>query len=195
MIFAPVLSTVKTILVRGVLCTHGTWAHRDSGVCWKRKGHQGPFYDRLWGHAGDRGRVQAARFTMGIMDLQSGIYFVTLVMGLFALPEALFLVLDERRSKAMANTNKIEYLRISREEAREITPVVARQYLGSSWGFYQAGATMASFLGYGVERNLAPAGEREKFESFVDWRLQKQRKTGSFVPMLTLGIPGSGTTR
>ena len=102
---------------------------------------------------------------MGIMDLQSGIYFVTLVMGLFALPEALFLVLDEKRSKAMANNNKIENLRISKDEAKEITPVVARQSL---LGFFVgvlpgAGATMASFLGYGIERNLAPAKEREKF--------------------------------
>ena len=46
---------------------------------------------------GESALHNAARFTMGIMDLQSGIYFVTLVMGLFALPEALFLVLDERR--------------------------------------------------------------------------------------------------
>jgi len=39
---------------------------------------------------GESALHNAARFTMGIMDLQSGIYFVTLVMGLFALPEAIF---------------------------------------------------------------------------------------------------------
>ena len=59
---------------------------------------------------------------------------------------------------------------------------------------------MASFLGYGVERNLAPAGEREKFGKGSIRGLAAPETannaacTGSFVPMLTLGIPGSGTT-
>ena len=38
------------------------------------------------------------RFTMGIMDLQSGFGFITLAMAMFALPEALYLVLDPSRS-------------------------------------------------------------------------------------------------
>ena len=46
---------------------------------------------------GESALHNAARFTMGIMDLQS-VYFVTLVMGLFALPEAIFLILDKKRS-------------------------------------------------------------------------------------------------
>jgi putative tricarboxylic transport membrane protein len=59
---------------------------------------------------------------------------------------------------------------------------------------------MASFLGYGIERNLAPSGEREKFGQGSIRGLAAPETannaacTGSFVPMLTLGIPGSGTT-
>ena len=151
---------------------------------------------------GESALHNAARFTMGIMDLQSGIYFVTLVMGLFALPEAIFLILDKKRSQAMANNNKIENLRITKEEAREIAPVIGRQSL---LGFFVgvlpgAGATMASLLGYGIERNLAPSGEREKFGQGSIRGLAAPETannaacTGSFVPMLTLGIPGSGTT-
>ena len=34
------------------------------------------------------------RFTMGLMDLQSGFSFITLAMAIFALPEAIFLVLN-----------------------------------------------------------------------------------------------------
>ena len=37
------------------------------------------------------------RFTMGLLDLQSGISFITLAMAMFALPEALFLVLNPLR--------------------------------------------------------------------------------------------------
>lgn len=206
MIFAPVLSTVAklfwsaeyfALMVLG-LTAIAAFAGKGKVI----KALSMTVFGVMLATVGESALHNAARFTLGIMDLQSGIYFVTLVMGLFALPEALFLVLDEKRSKAMSNNNKIENLRISREEAREITPVVARQ---SILGFFVgvlpgAGATMASFLGYGIERNLAPAGEREKFGKGSIRGLAAPETannaacTGSFVPMLTLGIPGSGTT-
>ena len=43
---------------------------------------------------GESALFNAPRFTMGLMDLQSGFSFITLAMALFALPEALYLVLD-----------------------------------------------------------------------------------------------------
>ena len=63
-----------------------------------------------------------------------------------------------------------------------------------------AGATIASFLGYAVERNLANKEEQEKFGKGSIKGLSAPETannaacTGSFVPLLTLGIPGSGTT-
>ena len=151
---------------------------------------------------GESALHNAARFTMGIMDLQSGIYFVTLVMGLFALPEAIFLILDKKRSSQQANNNEIKNLRISKEEAVDMAPVVGRQsVLGFLVGVLPgAGATMASFLAYAIERNLAPKAIREKFGKGAHRGLAAPETannaacTGSFVPMLTLGIPGSGTT-
>ena len=106
------------------------------------------------------------RFTMGIMDLQSGFSFITLAMAMFALPEALFLVLNPARSaQAAGNGSKIGNLRISATEARSIAPVIGRQSLQ---GFFigvlpGAGATIASFLGYAVERNIASKEEQEEF--------------------------------
>ena len=47
---------------------------------------------------GESAQFNAPRFTMGLMDLQSGLSFITLAMALFALPEALYLVLDPKRS-------------------------------------------------------------------------------------------------
>lgn len=206
MIFAPVLSTVAklfwsaeyfALMVLG-LTAIAAFAGRGKVL----KALLMAVFGVMLATVGESALHNAARFTMGIMDLQSGIYFVTLVMGLFALPEAIFLVLDRRRSDAMANNNKIENLRISRAEAREIAPVIGRQsILGFLVGVLPgAGATMASFLGYGIERNLAPAGEREKFGKGSIRGLAAPETannaacTGSFVPMLTLGIPGSGTT-
>ncbi|MFD3191769.1 tripartite tricarboxylate transporter permease [Sedimentitalea sp. HM32M-2] len=140
------------------------------------------------------------RFTMGIMDLQSGFGFITLAMAMFALPEALFLVLKKREMSE--DGGKIENLRITRQEGRAIAPVIGRQSLQ---GFFigvlpGAGATIASFLGYAVERNIASKEEQEEFGKGAIKGLAAPESannaacTGSFVPLLTLGIPGSGTT-
>jgi len=150
---------------------------------------------------GEGALINAPRFTMGIMDLQSGFGFITLAMAMFALPEAIYLVLDPRRSKGGASS-EIKDLRITRAEAREIAPVIARQ---SIQGFIigvlpGAGATIASFLGYAVERNIASKEDQEKFGKgslkglAAPESANNAAATGSFVPLLTLGIPGSGTT-
>ena len=144
------------------------------------------------------------RFTMGSMDLRSGFGFITLTIAMFALPEAMYLVLDPARSRAggKERQSEIERLRITRREVRKIAPVVGRQ---SVQGFLSgvlpgAGATIASFLGYAVERNIAPKEEREAFGKGSIKGLAAPEAannaacTGSFVPLLTLGPPGSGTT-
>ncbi|UWQ45163.1 tripartite tricarboxylate transporter permease [Leisingera aquaemixtae] len=142
------------------------------------------------------------RFTMGIMDLQSGFGFITLAMAMFALPEAMYLVLDPSRSNSGSGSSEIKDLRITKAEAKAIAPVIGRQ---SIQGFLigvlpGAGATIASFLGYAVERNIAPKEEQEQFGKGSLKGLAAPESannaacTGSFVPLLTLGIPGSGTT-
>ena len=152
---------------------------------------------------GEAALFNAPRFTAGIMDLQSGLGFITLAMAMFALPEALYLVLDPTRSNTGGSSeDAIKNLRISREEAKQIAPVVSRQ---SIQGFFigvlpGAGATIASFLGYAVERNIASKEEQEQFGKGSIKGLAAPESannaacTGSFVPLLTLGIPGSGTT-
>lgn len=83
-----------------------------------------------------------------------------------------------------------------------MAPVVGRQSLQ---GFFigvlpGAGATIASFLGYAVERNIANKDEQDQFGKGSIKGLAAPETannaacTGSFVPLLTLGIPGSGTT-
>lgn len=152
---------------------------------------------------GESSLFQMPRFTMGLMDLQSGVGFITLAMAMFALPEALLLILDPKRSKAPdEQQNEISQLRITREEARTIAPVIGRQ---SIQGFLigvlpGAGATIASFLGYAVERNISSPKDQEMFGKGSIKGLAAPETannaacTGSFVPLLTLGIPGSGTT-
>lgn len=91
---------------------------------------------------------------------------------------------------------------ITLAEAKAIAPVIGGQ---SIQGFFigilpGAGATIASFLGYTVERNIAPKHEQDEFGKGSIKGLAAPETannaacTGSFVPLLTLGIPGSGTT-
>jgi putative tricarboxylic transport membrane protein len=151
---------------------------------------------------GESALFNAPRFTMGLQDLQSGFSFVTLAMALFALPEALYLVLDPKRGSTGDASAAIKELRVTKEEVRKIAPVVGRQ---SIQGFLVgvmpgAGATIASFLGYAVERNIAKGADQEEFGKGSIKGLAAPETannaacTGSFVPLLTLGIPGSGTT-
>jgi putative tricarboxylic transport membrane protein len=144
------------------------------------------------------------RFTFGSLDLVDGISFLLLAMATFALSEALMSVL--RGSKAQDTIREagenIGSLRIEREEIREMVPVVGRSSVA---GFFigvlpGAGATIASFLAYGMERALAPLKQKHQFGKGSVRGLAAPETannaacTGSFVPLLTLGIPGSGTT-
>jgi putative tricarboxylic transport membrane protein len=152
---------------------------------------------------GESALYNMPRFTYGVLNLQSGIGFITLAMAMFALPEAIFLILDPARTKPKSEQeNAVKDLRITKEEAKTIAPVIARQSL---LGFFigvlpGAGATIASFLGYAVERNLSTKEEQKEFGKGSIKGLAAPETannaacTGSFVPLLTLGIPGSGTT-
>lgn len=140
------------------------------------------------------------RFTFGRLDLVDGIGFVLLAMATFALAEALVLLLSPR-DEAPARVTRAAW-RLSKAELIELAPVVGRSsVLGFLVGVLPgAGATIASFLAYGLERNLAPAEERQRFGHgslrglAAPEAANNAACSGSFLPLLTLGIPGSGTT-
>jgi putative tricarboxylic transport membrane protein len=145
------------------------------------------------------------RFTFGNLDLVDGISFLLLAMATFALSEALMTVLrGDAASAQVAAAAKGNFgeLKLDRNDVREMAPVVARSsVLGFLVGVLPgAGATIASFLAYGMERALAPVGKRLEFGKGSIRGLAAPETannaacTGSFVPLLTLGIPGSGTT-
>lgn len=206
MIFAPALSTVAllfhsaeyfALMVVGLsaIAAFAGTGHVAKAVLMTLVG-------LIMATVGEGALFNMPRFTMGLMDLQSGFNFITLAMAMFALPEAMYLVLNPKRSESAGGSGRITDLRITRDEARAIAPVIGRQSLQ---GFFigvlpGAGATIASFLGYAVERNIATAEEQEAFGKGSVKGLAAPETannaacTGSFVPLLTLGIPGSGTT-
>jgi putative tricarboxylic transport membrane protein len=145
------------------------------------------------------------RFTFGSLDLVDGISFLLLAMATFALSEALMSVLRRDNSSGEASKaarGKLGSMAISKAEVKEMAPVIGRtSILGFIIGVLPgAGATIASFLAYGMERTLAPAKEKLNFGKgsirglSAPETANNAASTGSFVPLLTLGIPGSGTT-
>jgi putative tricarboxylic transport membrane protein len=146
------------------------------------------------------------RFTLGMIDLIDGISFLLLVMATFALSEALMAILkpknDEDRMKEKDASENLGSMAISKEEVREMVPVIGRSsVLGFLVGVLPgAGATIASFLAYGTEQRIAGPKKGAEFGKgsvrglAAPETANNAAATGSFVPLLTLGIPGSGTT-
>lgn len=144
------------------------------------------------------------RFTFGRLDLIDGLSFLLLAMATFALAEVLSSVLagKHRLPADAVATQELGSMALSGAEVRELAPVAGRSsLLGFVIGVLPGvGATLASFIAYGVERNLAPARLRERFGKgslrglTAPEAANNAASTGSFVPLLTLGIPGSGTT-
>lgn len=150
--------------------------------------------------------VGVPRFTLGMIDLVDGISFLLLVMATFALSEALLAIIkkvDEDKRKAERKAaSELGSMAVSKEEVREMVPVIGRSsVLGFIIGVLPgAGATIASFLAYGTEQRLAGPDKGRKFGKgsvrglSAPETANNAAATGSFVPLLTLGIPGSGTT-
>lgn len=144
------------------------------------------------------------RFTFGSLELLDGIEFLMLAMATFALTEALSIVLKRDASSDSLDPKMIGFksLKVSKKEFKLIAPSAIRSsLLGFIIGVLPgAGATLGSFMSYGMERNLAPPKEQAKFGKGSLRGLaapeagNNAASSGSFVPLLCLGIPGSGTT-
>ncbi|MEM6943937.1 MAG: tripartite tricarboxylate transporter permease [Pseudomonadota bacterium] len=146
------------------------------------------------------------RFTFGMIDLLDGVSFLLLAMATFALSEALMGVMkpvsEADRQREMDAQRGVGNMKVTGAEAVEIAPVIGRSsILGFLIGVLPgAGATIASFLAYGTEQRLAGSRKGALFGKgsirglAAPESANNAAATGSFVPLLTLGIPGSGTT-
>ncbi len=99
------------------------------------------------------------RFTFGNVNLIDGVSFLLLAMATFALAEVLMSVMKgaHREQDQTMDSEALGSMKLNRDEVKEVAPTVARS---SVFGFLVgvlpgAGATIASFLAYGLERNLA----------------------------------------
>jgi putative tricarboxylic transport membrane protein len=141
-----------------------------------------------------------SRFTFGRMELLSGIDFVVVAIGVFALGEVLANMEAREEPQALPVPKGLRNLLPTAQDLRDCRFAFVN---GSVIGFLigvlpGAGSTIASFISYGVEK--AFSRRREAFGTGVIEGVaapegaNNSETGGALVPLLTLGIPGSGTT-
>jgi len=141
-----------------------------------------------------------SRFTFGSLELLSGIDFVVVAIGVFAIGEVLANMEESTPAEPLPIPKGLRNLLPTLQDLKDCRFAFAQ---GSVLGFVigvlpGAGSTIASFISYGVEK--AFSRRREQFGTGVVEGVaapegaNNSETGGALVPLLTLGIPGSGTT-
>jgi putative tricarboxylic transport membrane protein len=139
-----------------------------------------------------------ARFTFGIPVLYSGLEFLTVAVGLFALGEVFKTILENDYSSG--HIAKIGRILPTKQDLKDSAGPIAR---GSALGFFigilpGAGATLASFFSYIMEKKISKHPETFGKGNIAGVAAPESANNaasgGAMIPLLTLGIPGSGTT-
>jgi putative tricarboxylic transport membrane protein len=137
------------------------------------------------------------RFSFGILPLQEGLDFIPLAMGLFGIAE--ILVNTERAMKTELVTRRVGRIWISLQDWAEAKWAMLR---GSLIGFLVGvlpggGAVIGSLISYAVEKRVSRNPEKFGHGAIEGVAgpeaANNSAATGSFIPLLTLGIPGNAT--
>jgi putative tricarboxylic transport membrane protein len=141
-----------------------------------------------------------SRFTFGRMELLSGIDFVVVAIGVFALGEVLGNLEEIEKSQLLPVPKGLRNLLPTVQDLKDSRFAFVN---GSVVGFLigclpGGGSTIASFISYGIEKAVSRRPEQfghGVVEGVAAPEGANNSETGgALVPLLTLGIPGSGTT-
>ncbi|MEC8916390.1 tripartite tricarboxylate transporter permease [Salinicola sp. LHM] len=138
------------------------------------------------------------RYTFGVLELYEGVDFIIAIVGLFAVSELLFFI--EEKAGAGREMIKVNPLKLKWRDITSIFPTTLR---GGVLGFIAgvlpgAGASLGSFISYTLEKKILGKkgyfGEGDPRGVAAPESGNNGASSGALVPMLTLGVPGSGTT-
>lgn len=138
------------------------------------------------------------RFTFGIESLFGGIDFLYVVIGVFAVAEVLHSIGVGQPTPIRTRFRDMMLKRDDWRRAR--LPIARGGILGMIVGMVPgAGATIASFMSYDVERRVAARKGRVLGTGVIEGVAGPQAAdnasvNGAFVPTLALGVPGSAAT-
>jgi putative tricarboxylic transport membrane protein len=135
------------------------------------------------------------RFTFGIAELSDGIGFVVVAMGMFGIAEIVANL--EMKGSREVFTGKVKNLMPTKEDfKRAWAPVLRGTALGSVLGILPGGgAILSAFGSYTVEKKISKHPEqfgKGAIEGVAGPEAANNAGAQtSFIPMLTLGIPGN----
>jgi putative tricarboxylic transport membrane protein len=141
-------------------------------------------------------QVGVPRFDFGQVWLLDGVEFIVLTVALFGLGEVLG-GCNAGVARPVAKVSKVLPTRADWQQSR--MPIMRGSVIGFIIGVLPAtGATIASFVAYIVEKKLAKDPSRfgkGAIEGVAGPEAANNAAAaGAMVPMLSLGVPGSGTT-
>nr|WP_249730107.1 tripartite tricarboxylate transporter permease [Chelatococcus sp. YT9] len=137
------------------------------------------------------------RFTFGSVDLLDGLSFVAIAVGVFGIAEIIRnLQSNDGAPPKLAAVGRI-WPRLD-DLRRMIAPTLRGTAIGSAIGVLPGGGAMlSSFIAYNVEKRVSP-NSAEFGRGAVEGVTAPEAANNaaaqtSFIPTLTLGIPGSAT--
>ena len=137
------------------------------------------------------------RFSFNILELSDGISFVTVAVGVFAMGEIIS-NLGEKEERVIF-TAKVTHLFPSKDDMKKsIAPIVRGTVLGAFFGVLPGtGPAIASFSSYMLEKKIAKDPSQFGYGAIQGVAGPEAANNADaqckFIPMLTLGIPASGT--
>ncbi|HCL63455.1 MAG TPA: tripartite tricarboxylate transporter TctA [Rhizobium sp.] len=140
----------------------------------------------------------AYRFTFGEPELGDGIEFVILVIGLFSISEALIIL--EHQGRGFTVIRELGRMTARMSDIIMCTGTTLRSsVIGFVVGVLPGtGASVSSAIAYTTEKRLSDTegtfGKGDVRGLAAPEAANNATACGAFVPMLTLGVPGSGTT-
>ena len=150
---------------------------------------------------GSDSQTGSERFTFGHIQLYDGIDFLIAIVGLFAISEVLIFIERHQGGAVATSSAKIGKLM---PDFRTLKRSVGTMFRSTIIGFLAgvlpgAGASLGSFLSYSVEKNTVDRegktfGKGDPRGLIAPECGNNAAAGGALVPMLALGVPGSGTT-
>nr|WP_325204070.1 tripartite tricarboxylate transporter permease [uncultured Oscillibacter sp.] len=137
------------------------------------------------------------RFTFGTVYLEDGLQFIPIVIGAFALAQALILV-NEKGAMSASDSKVSGVMAGTREVFKFPVPLIRSSVLGTIIGIVPGlGINAASFITYVVEKNAAK--DKDTFgEGNTKGLIAPQTAIGAvtssaLIPAFALGVPGSSS--
>ena len=139
-----------------------------------------------------------ARYTFGMFHLFDGFHPIVAIVGLFAISEILVYLEHQHSSSTTLVAVHRAYAKLS-----EIIFAFGAMLRGSLVGFVSgvlpgAGASLGSFLAYALEKRVSNRnntfGTGDPRGVAAPEAGNNSAAGGALIPMLSLGVPGSGTT-